>query len=164
LFCVPRDHITIRVDDSAMAKEEMARLARAARFAEQARLRENERLRQEQEEDIRRLEAERLLKERQDLINCFCTRYGFSNLKEPRRAGCTIFGASTYALHQAAELGKAKMVAMMLEEGASPLHQNSSKQTAMQSAQKKNKGGSHDAVLQVLRDAIGAEEEQTWFA
>merc|ERR1712109_409860 len=91
-------------------------------------------------------------RERQDSINAFCTRYGFINLNEPRRACCTIFGAtSTYALLQAAELGDAKIVEMMLAEGVSPLQQNSSKKTAMQVAQQKNKGGSHDIVLQVLR-------------
>merc|ERR1712156_1307166 len=93
-------------------------------------------------------------RERQDSINAFCTRYGFINLNEPRRAGCTVFGAtSTYALHQAAELGDAKTVEMMLEEGASLSQQNSSKKTAVQLAQKKNKCGSHEAVLQVMRNS-----------
>jgi len=139
-----------RLAEEARLLEEEAR--ERARLAEEARLREEELLRQEYEEEARRIEAERLQKERQDSINSFCTRYGFHNLKEPRRAGCSVLGpTSTYALHQAAELGDAKIVEMMLEEGASPLQQNSSKKTATQLAQKKNKGGSHDAVLQALR-------------
>jgi hypothetical protein len=148
-----------RVEEQRRLEEEERRLQEEeeakeqAWLAEEARLRKEERLRQQQEEEeTRRIEAGRLRKERQDSINSFCTRYGFDNLKEPRRAGCTTFGAtSTYALLQAAELGDAKMVEMMLEEGASPLQQNNSKMTAMQLATKKNKGGSHDAVLQVLR-------------
>jgi len=132
------------------------------RLAEEARLLEEERLRQEHEEEARRIEAERLRaeqakKERQDAINAFCARYGFNFndwKNEPRRAGCTVLGStSTYALLQAAELGDAKIVEMMLEEGASPLQQNSSKKTAAELAQKKNKSGSHDAVLQVLRNS-----------
>jgi len=137
-------------EEARLREEEEVR--EQARLAEEARLREEELLRQEYEEETRRIEVERLHKERQAAINSFCTRYGFSNLKEPRRAGCTVFGAtSTYALHQAAQLGDAKIVEMLLEEGASPLQQNSSKRTALQLAQKKNKRGSHDAVLQVLR-------------
>merc|ERR1711956_72852 len=129
-----------------------------ARLAEEARLREEELLRQEEENrrvEVERLRAEHAKNKRQDAINCFCTRHGFNNnnLNEPRRSGCTVFGAaSTYALLRAAELGDAKIVEMMLEEGVSPLQQNSSKMTAVQVAQKKNKGGSHDAVLQVLRN------------
>merc|ERR1719492_613844 len=144
-------------EERRLREEEEAR--EQARLAEEARLREEERLRQEQEEEARRVEAERLRaeqakKERQEAISSFCTRHGFSNLNEPRRAGCTVFGAtSTYALLQAAELGDAKTVEMMLQEGASLSQQNSSKKTAEQLAQKKNKGGSHDAVLQVIRNS-----------
>jgi len=146
-------------EERRLREEEEAR--EQARLAEEAQLREEERLRQEQEEEARRVVAERLRaeqakKERQEAINSFCSRHGFNgnSLNEPRPSGCTVFGAtSTYALHHAAELGDAKIVEMMLEEGASPLQQNSSKKTAVQLAQKKNKGGSHDGVLQVLRNS-----------
>eukprot|EP00419_Tripos_fusus_P003200 CAMPEP_0172684564 /NCGR_PEP_ID=MMETSP1074-20121228/19650_1 /TAXON_ID=2916 /ORGANISM="Ceratium fusus, Strain PA161109" /LENGTH=235 /DNA_ID=CAMNT_0013503597 /DNA_START=50 /DNA_END=758 /DNA_ORIENTATION=- len=201
--CAPRDPATdsVRVDTSAIAAQEAARLeqeaeaerlraeekqrmleAEAAERArleeverrlreeeearEQARLAEEARLREEEEERLRqeearraeaeRLRAEQAKRERQDAIKAFCTRYGFdpNNLDVPRKAGCAVIKVTfTYALHQAAELGDAKLVEMLLEEGASPLQQNNSKKTAAQLAQKKNKAGSHDAVLQVLETA-----------
>eukprot|EP00419_Tripos_fusus_P024983 CAMPEP_0172713064 /NCGR_PEP_ID=MMETSP1074-20121228/61467_1 /TAXON_ID=2916 /ORGANISM="Ceratium fusus, Strain PA161109" /LENGTH=250 /DNA_ID=CAMNT_0013537089 /DNA_START=61 /DNA_END=811 /DNA_ORIENTATION=- len=131
-----------------------------ARLAEEARLREEERLRQE--EEARR--AAQAKKERQDAINEFCITHRFNpnNLNEPKQAGCTVYGSTTtYALHHAAFLGDAKMVEMMLEEHASPLLQNKAKKTAAQVAQKKNKDGSHDGVLQVLRNStLGGDEPQ----
>eukprot|EP00419_Tripos_fusus_P028743 CAMPEP_0172715260 /NCGR_PEP_ID=MMETSP1074-20121228/67445_1 /TAXON_ID=2916 /ORGANISM="Ceratium fusus, Strain PA161109" /LENGTH=240 /DNA_ID=CAMNT_0013539825 /DNA_START=44 /DNA_END=767 /DNA_ORIENTATION=+ len=151
-------------EERRLREEEEAR--EQARLAEEARLRE-ERLRQEQEEEARRIEAERLRavqakKERLEAIKSFCARHGFNsdNLDEPRRVGCSILGAtSTKPLHHAAELGDAKMVEMMLEEGASPIQLNSSKKTAVQVAQKKNKDGSHDAVLQLQETAPQAAHE-----
>merc|ERR1719458_1887385 len=78
----------------------------------------------------------------------------FSAATEPRRNGCAVFGSTvTYPLHQAAELADARIVEMLLKEGASPMMKNGSKLTAAQVAQKMNKGGSHDGVLQALKTA-----------
>merc|ERR1712008_205911 len=144
-------------EEKRLREEEEAR--EQARLAEEARLREEERLRQEQEEEARRVETERIRAEqvtkRQEAIRSFCTKHGFNsdNLNQPRPPGCTVLGATTLPFLHAAERGDADMVKMMLEEGVSPLQQNSSKKTAAQLAQKKNKGGSHDGVLQVLTNA-----------
>jgi len=148
-----------RLEEEKRMREEEE--AREQVRAEEARLREEDRVRQEQDEEARRVEAESLhaeqaKKERQDQIRAFCNQHGFNfnNLNEAKKAVGTVFGStSTYALLHAAELGDAKMVKTMLVEGAYPLQQNSSKKTAAQVAQKKNKGGSHDAVLLALRNS-----------
>jgi len=144
-------------EEAAWVAEEESRREEARRAFEM------EQQRREQEEEARRKEAERLeqeqqqeskRQERQEAVKFFCRRYGFDGFNQPRRNGCTILGSSvTYPLHQAAELADERIVEMLLKEGASPMTKNGAKETAAQLAQKKNKGGSHDGVLQVLKTA-----------
>jgi len=151
-------------------KEEAAEAERSRRAfeQEQQRLQQEQRRRdeeqqREQEEESHRKETERLEREqqqkqerqeRQEALKFFCRRHGFTGATEPRRNGCAVFGSTvTYPLHQAAELADARIVEMLLKEGASPMMKNGSKLTAAQVAQKMNKGGSHDGVLQALKTA-----------
>eukprot|EP00419_Tripos_fusus_P086290 CAMPEP_0172844348 /NCGR_PEP_ID=MMETSP1075-20121228/32151_1 /TAXON_ID=2916 /ORGANISM="Ceratium fusus, Strain PA161109" /LENGTH=234 /DNA_ID=CAMNT_0013688775 /DNA_START=70 /DNA_END=774 /DNA_ORIENTATION=+ len=159
-----------------LRREKEAAEAEAARVATQERLKEEARRAFEQEqqrcreleqqrkreEEARCREAEQLEREaqqecerqeRQEAVKFFCRRYGFSGATQPRKSGCTVFGSVTYPLHQAAELADARIVEMLLKEGASPTMKNGSKQTAAQAAQKMNKDGSHERVLQALKTA-----------
>lgn len=148
---------TARLQEQARLEEEQARLEE-----ERARLAQEERLRREREyaeEVARREEAERLARaqeaqeasERKDALDHFYQQHGFVGVNEPRRAGCAVWAAATtYPLHVAAELADARIVEMLLKEGASPSQKNSSGKTAAQVAQKKNKGGSHDGVLRLI--------------
>lgn len=145
-------------------KEERARLAEEARLHEQARLEVEEKTRQEWEEHARQQEAERLWQaqerarqqeaERTEVLDRFCARNGFSGIHDPRRAGCSLWGATTtYPLHCAAEQADGRIVGMLLEEGVPLGLKNSSNMTALQVAQKKNRGGSHDGVVRLLSRA-----------
>lgn len=58
--------------------------------------------------------------------------------------------STTYPLHSAAKEGNARMVAMLLKEGADATQKNSSGRTAVQVAQKRNKAGSHAPVISAL--------------
>lgn len=145
-------------------EEEVARVAEEERRREEAsRALELEQQRREQEKEFRRKEAERLeqeqqqerqAQERKETVKCFCQRHGFASATESRRGGCGVLGSSVkYPLHQAAELADSRIVEMLLKEGASPMMKNGSRQTTAQVAQKMNKSGSHDAVLQALKTA-----------
>jgi len=143
------------------ARERLREEARRAFEQEQRRVEQEQQREQEEEsrrKDVERRELEQLQERekqlRQEILKSFCQRHGFANVTEPRRSGCAVFGSSfTYPLHQAAELADARIVEMLLREGASPMVKNGSKQTAAQVAQKMNKNGSHDGVLQALKTA-----------
>jgi len=132
------------------------------RMEQEQQLKEQEQQREHEEQD-RRKEAERREREqmqekesqlRREAVKSFCQQHGFRTATEPRLRGCSVFGSSvTYPLHQAAELADARIVELLLKEGASPMMKNGSKQTAAQVAQKMNKNGSHDGVLQALKIA-----------
>jgi len=61
--------------------------------------------------------------------------------------------ATTFPLIVAAEMADARTVSMLLEERADPNQPNSAKHTAVQAAARRNKAGSHDEVLSLLRSA-----------
>lgn len=132
------------------AREERARI-------EQERRLEKERTRQEREEQrrleeqARREEAERQALKRTEELRAFCKQHGFADINAPRRSGCSLWSATTtYPLHVAAELGRSDVVKMLLEEGVSPALKDSSGKMAAQLAQKKDRKGSHAAVLREL--------------
>jgi len=114
---------------------------------------ERERLEQEKRDDERRIaeakraESERLEREeREKDVAAFLKQHGFSSVTSVKKS----FMSSTYPIHKAAELGDVKIVAMLLKSGANPDQKNSSGKTAAQHAAKKDKKGSHSAVISVL--------------
>jgi hypothetical protein len=62
-------------------------------------------------------------------------------------------GAKSYPLHAAVEKNNLRVVEMLLAEGANPTQTNSSGRTPLQIAQRKNKKGSHETMLQILEAA-----------
>jgi len=126
-----------RAEEEQRRRQEEAELAR---LQQQRQLEEKQRLAQEREHE-----------ERKQALQRFFTRHGFTGMNDPRKSGCAVWGATTtYPLHCAAELADVRTVEMLLKEGAKRLQKNSSGKTALQVAQKKNKAGSHDAVLRLL--------------
>eukprot|EP00440_Ansanella_granifera_P041278 gb/GFBE01044764.1/.p1 GENE.gb/GFBE01044764.1/~~gb/GFBE01044764.1/.p1 ORF type:complete len:221 (+),score=85.82 gb/GFBE01044764.1/:1-663(+) len=129
--------------------EERARL-------EQERLERERRLEEERQEQRRvaaeaaareRAEADRLEREERERdVAAFLKQHGFAGVDTAKKS----FLSSTYALHKAAELGDVKIVAMLMKSGADVSKKNSSGKTAAQVAAKKDKKGSHAAVLSVL--------------
>jgi len=137
-----------RLQEERARQKEQARRAQEEVFQrlereEQARIKEAERRAREQEE-----------RERLEALDAFCKQYGFLGVHLPRRNGCSLWSASTtYPLHCAAELADARIVEMLLLEGADPDQKNSAGKTAAQVAQRKNKNGSHEPVQRLLGHA-----------
>mmetsp|Transcript_11454 Transcript_11454/g.35447 ORF Transcript_11454/g.35447 Transcript_11454/m.35447 type:complete len:207 (+) Transcript_11454:110-730(+) len=139
-----------RLQQEELRKQEQERLRREEqRKQEEERVRLEEKARQERE---RRAEAERLREEklRQEELQAFFKKNGFVDAHTPKLSSTLLGSSKTYPLHCAAELGEARIVELLLKEGVDPTQRNSSKKTAAQIAQKKNKGRSHDAVLRLL--------------
>uniref|UniRef100_A0A7S0AVJ9 Uncharacterized protein n=1 Tax=Pyrodinium bahamense TaxID=73915 RepID=A0A7S0AVJ9_9DINO len=139
--------------------EEQRLLEEAQRAEEEAqervRLEEEERLRLEREVEARRealrLWQEKEMRERRKALDLFYQQNGFLGINEPRRSGCSVWAATvTYPLHWAAELADACTVEMLLKEGADVTLKNSAGKTALQVAQKRDRGGSHESVLRLL--------------
>merc|ERR1711972_706431 len=89
--------------------------------------------------------------ERREALRHFFDQYGFTAVNAEKRKTSMIFKTTTtYPLHCAAELGDESIVGMLLTEGADVARKNSSGKTALQVAEKKDKAGSHAAVLRLL--------------
>jgi len=84
----------------------------------------------------------------QQVVNEFLKARGFKNLLTPKKAFC---GASIYPLHLAVEENKADTVLALLKCGADRTQKNSAKLSPLELAEKCNKKGSHDVIVQVLR-------------
>ncbi|CAE7210750.1 YIPF1 [Symbiodinium sp. CCMP2456] len=125
-------------------REAEMRLAQKAREADM--------LRQKEEEECVRRQAKE--KEQQRRVEEFLHANGFVALDHAKRVQDAWFlpfrARSVYPIHVAAELGDAGMVEMLIQEGADPAQRTSNGKMASQLARKRNKGGSHDAVLRVL--------------
>jgi len=138
----------LRAQKERREQEAQARMEQEAKRAQEVR---------ERAERARRAEAERLQKEQEELerkqtLDRFCQAHGFVGINEPRRSGCSVWASvTTYPLLVAAELGEETIVEMLLKEGVDPNQTNSSGKSAEQVAAKKNKGGSHEGVLRLLR-------------
>mmetsp|Transcript_68581 Transcript_68581/g.155415 ORF Transcript_68581/g.155415 Transcript_68581/m.155415 type:complete len:205 (-) Transcript_68581:105-719(-) len=131
-------------------EEERQRLEEQRAKEETARLKKEEAARREEAEHQARLKEEQ---ERKEALDTFCKRYGFADIRAPRRSGCAVLASvTTYPLHWAAELGDARVVEMLLKEGVDTTQKNSAGKIAAQVAQKKDKGGSHQAVRSLLGD------------
>lgn len=111
---------------------------RARREEKAWRVREAEKL-----EASKHAEAVRLRKE---AVAEFLDENGFSGVRTAKRTMIK----TTFPLQLAAELGDNELVLLLLEEGADPLQRDSKGKTAAQCAQRKDKNGSHAAVLHTL--------------
>mmetsp|Transcript_69103 Transcript_69103/g.191360 ORF Transcript_69103/g.191360 Transcript_69103/m.191360 type:complete len:211 (-) Transcript_69103:280-912(-) len=134
-----------------LQEEEVARQA-----DEEARLEREERERLarealEREDAARRAEETRLeweaAKARRASVAGFLREKGFKNGAGGAKKSLM---STTYPLHVAAKEGDARIVALLLSEGANAAQRNSTGKTAAQIAEKSNKGGSHAAVLAAL--------------
>lgn len=99
---------------------------------------------------------------RREAIASFLHRHQFAgNVHDARETeehvrllcGLPFMTRSVCPLHVAAELGDAMMVELLLAEKADPRKKTSGGKTALQTAQKASKCGSHDAVLRLLVDS-----------
>lgn len=127
--------------------------AEAEREREQARLRadaEAETQRLAQEETLRRQElAEAARQEEEDArvrLEQWLRRERFEGVNERRK---TLMKAK-FPLHSAVKRRDLDVVQLLLRFQADPMSRNSSGLTAQQLAQKNNKDGSQDAILQAL--------------
>jgi len=151
-------------------RQESLEAAEAARQAEEQRIREQVRLSQEARKEEARKQREddaachracmdaaveekkRLHKEQENfeertrLVREFLKQHGFAGVNTSKR----FLIGSTYPLHKAAELGDARMVAMLMQEGADPKLKTSWGTTAACVAQKYNKACSHVEVVDML--------------
>mmetsp|Transcript_48656 Transcript_48656/g.155449 ORF Transcript_48656/g.155449 Transcript_48656/m.155449 type:complete len:219 (-) Transcript_48656:306-962(-) len=96
----------------------------------------------------REAEGKRLLEERERWVRktaviAFLKEHGFAAVNTPKK----FMMKTTFALHVAAEAGNAKMVAMLLKEGADPGMRNSQGKTALQMARIKDVDDSHAEVI-----------------
>lgn len=95
-------------------------------------------------------EADKAVEERHAEVAAFLKKHGFRSINEAKRS----FLSSSYALHRAVKLGDARMVELLLLDGALKEQKESgllsSGKTAMQLA--KNGKYANPAVLRVLSD------------
>mmetsp|Transcript_51451 Transcript_51451/g.159573 ORF Transcript_51451/g.159573 Transcript_51451/m.159573 type:complete len:226 (+) Transcript_51451:86-763(+) len=102
---------------------------------------------------VRQREAKKLVQERERWVRkttvaAFLKENGFDAVNEPRKS----FLASTYPLHVAAETGNAKLVEMLVREGAEVEQKDSSGRTAMQLVvEKESKEWSPESTATILR-------------
>jgi len=114
---------------------------------------EQERAAREREEATQRAEQTRSEMEaaearaRRASVTAFLKEKGFKGgAAGPKKS----LMSTTYPLHTAAKEGNAAMVEMLLKEGADLAQKNSAGKTALQVAEKSDKGGSHATVLAAL--------------
>ncbi|CAJ1448030.1 unnamed protein product, partial [Effrenium voratum] len=136
-------------EEAARAEQERKMREREEQRKEQERQAQLRRDREEQEREARRRAQEAEQKEREERqkeVQAFLKLHGFTAVSGAKKS----FMSSTYPLHKAAELGDAHMVDQLLKSGATATQKNSSGRTPAQVAAKKDRKGSHSAVLSVL--------------
>jgi len=84
----------------------------------------------------------------QKSVDDFLKGRGFKNMLTPRKAFC---GASIHPLHLAVEENNAETVRSLLRCGADKTLKNSAKMSPLEFAEKCNKNGSHDAIVDLLK-------------
>jgi pyruvate/2-oxoglutarate dehydrogenase complex dihydrolipoamide acyltransferase (E2) component len=135
-------------------EEEARRRAEFERQQEQKRrelalAEEEARRRQEAAERLRQAEEQKLAEERQrrkEVVDAFLKANKFKGVNAPKKS---MLG-TTYPLHRAVEKVDVQMVEDLIQEGADTQQKNSYGRTPAQLAQKKDKKGSHTAILQKL--------------
>lgn len=135
-------------ENERLQREELerARVAReeAAKAKEKA---ERERLEAEAraaEEKARKLKLASFLK-----LNGF-TQDPKASKKVSEACGLPFTSKTVYPIHVAAEQGDATILELIIQANADPTQKTSGGKTALELAQKKSKGGSHDAVVKIL--------------
>jgi len=158
----------------AREREEQEALERA-----RAEVAENERLEREQLEKARRAreeasktqekaERERLEAEAQaaedkanrSKVASFLKLNGFgADVKAPKKVseacGLPFTSKSVHPIHVAAEQGDPTILQLLIKANADPTTKTSGGKTAFELAQKKDKAGSHEAVLKILQPSTG---------
>lgn len=99
---------------------------------------------------LRQAKMQEAARRRQDQIalNLFLRRHGFSSTKGKRRESFLL--RYDYPLHIAVRLADEQIVRALLAQGVDETQKNSSGLTARMVAQRENKDGSHDEVLNML--------------
>lgn len=165
------ERVEAQTEEVRLAREREEQVALERARAEAA---ENERLEREQLEKARiareealkaqetaereRLEAEAQAAEekaRRLKVASFLKLNGFgvdvkASKKVSEACGLPFTSKTVYPIHVAAEQGDAAIVELLISANADPKIKTSGGKTALELAQKKNKAGSHDAVLRIL--------------
>lgn len=148
-----------RREQQAAAERAAAERAAAEAAAREAAEREaaEEKARQEREAaesaalwEAQKLEEERLAREK---VNSWCKTNGFVDMNSKKKSSVVpdwVFGAK-FPLHEAVAKNNEEIVGLMVLLGADKGLKNSKGQTALDLAQKMNKGGSMDGILDKLR-------------
>jgi hypothetical protein len=148
--------------------EYFRRLEVATRLAREEELRqrreESERPKQEALEAEKQAalnEARRRMQEKSQQervrVTAFLEAHGFADVLSKRKR----FMSYSYPLHKAVEENNPEMVSLLLRAGAEKSQKNSSGQTPEVMAQKRDKKGSHEQVLAVLKLPISYQHHVT---
>jgi len=135
----------LRQEEERLRQEELRRQEEQRRQDEErARLEEEKARRQRERAEVERRRAEK------EELQAFFNKHGFVDANAPKLSSTLLGSSKTYPLHVAAEQGEERIVELLLKAGANPAQKNSSKKTASELAQKKNKDGSRSDVLLLL--------------
>merc|ERR1712187_835705 len=99
-------------------------------------------------EAARQEEAKRAEQARKEAVQKFLADYKFKGINTGKKS----LTKTTYPLHEAAKRNQTEMVKMLIEEGANVEQTNSRKQTALQRATQEDKKGSHEEVIDILKN------------
>jgi len=128
--------------------QRLEELERQRRLQEEQRAREEEQLRQQGEEEAQRRAEEA---RKQEQLSVFLSKHGFKGANEKKKIKSgMISSASAYPLHVAVRAADAQAVGLLLWGGADKTLQDSAKRTPLALAQKLNKNGSHEQVINSL--------------
>jgi len=125
---------------------------------EKARLAREEAAKTKEKEQRDRLESEARAAEekaRKLKLASFLKLNGFTqdakaSKKVSEACGLPFTSKTVYPVHVAAEQGDAATLELLIQANADPAQKTSGGKTALELAQKKSKGGSHDAVVKML--------------
>jgi len=136
------------MEDDGLPKRDKEAEERARRALEE----EEKRLDRRCAQNAARAEAERRrtaleMLEGERAVARFLKQHGFEGVNCPKK---NMLGRYQYPLHKASELGNARLIRMLLREGAIPQNLDSSGRTALVVAERRNRNGSHMKVIQSL--------------
>eukprot|EP00434_Breviolum_minutum_P013609 symbB.v1.2.011996.t3/scaffold815.1/size160196/7 len=136
------------MEDDGLPKRDKEAEERARRALEE----EEKRLDRRCAQNAARAEAERRrtaleMLEGERAVARFLKQHGFEGVNCPKK---NMLGRYQYPLHKASELGNARLIRMLLREGAIPQNLDSSGRTPLVVAERRNRNGSHMKVIQSL--------------